>query len=127
MEGYICYDSSWESVCQTVSAVDKCEVQRRRDARYHCLISLVLTCTLAYGSTCWILARSASHRCSGQISSASTRVCKRKAKLVWLLAPSRVCVFACQTAGSSTGGTSAEAEKGTARHCKTGGSGRCAA
>jgi hypothetical protein len=31
----------------------------------------VLTCTLAHGSTCWILARSAGHRCSVLVGSAA--------------------------------------------------------
>lgn len=99
-------------------------VKCRGDVTLDTLISLVLTCTLAHGSTCWILARSAGHRCSVLVGSAahppSARVCKRKAKLVWLrpvcLQATTAC-FACQNCGDdfdSTDGTSA----GGKGHCK---------
>jgi hypothetical protein len=80
--------------------------------------------SLAYGSTCWILARSAGHRCSGQISSQSLQK-KSEARVAPWYVP---CVFlasshcACQTAGICTGGTLVEAEKGSRalQSCKTG-------
>jgi hypothetical protein len=57
----------------------KCRDDVTLDISLLALISLVLTCTLAYigyGSTCWILARSAGDGCF--LVGSPTRVCKRK-------------------------------------------------